>query len=120
MKRSRFYYSRPAYTHKVTLIEMNSDTFHVIPAGTKLYPKPRLTVCGVLDEEANTLQFGFTVCSSKDRFEKKIGREISEKRALSNPIITVDVTKETTGETFMQIALDLEEQIMGTNYYLNY
>lgn len=113
MKHSRFYYSTPAFETRVVVTTNEIGDVVAYPLSSKFTPRPRLTVCGTLDTETNVLSFGAAVCSGKDRFERKIGRSISEKRAAETPLIKVSVTKDNISDVFISTALQLEQQIFG-------
>jgi hypothetical protein len=72
---------------------------------------PRYTICGSLDYDTNLLSFGVACCSGKDVYNKKIGRRISEGRALKTPIVTVSVTKENISEVFITTAKQIEKEL---------
>ena len=58
----------------------------------------RATLCAVYD--GTDLRIGSSVCSRKDRFKKKIGRQIALKRALSGEGIQKEFGRITV-ETFI-------------------
>ncbi len=43
-----------------------------------------ITVGRVLDAESKTIKFAYSVCNPKDQFDRKLGREIVEKRLEKN------------------------------------
>lgn len=49
------------------------------------------TVAGIFDRENHMLKIGVSVCSNNDNYNKKIGRTISEGRALKKPEFTTEV-----------------------------
>lgn len=108
MKKARFYYSEPWYKAEVVFVPATGDAAFT---NKKPSPLPRITICGVLDTETNVLSFGAAVCSSKDRFEKKVGRELAEKRALKCPLQQVAVTKDSISEIFITTAHAIEDRI---------
>ena len=113
MNKARFYYSIPAYRANiiVTTNENGEPVFY--PTKGKLSPLSRVTICGLLNTETNVLSFGASVCSAKDRFEKKIGRTLAEDRAQNSPLAKVAVTKSNIGNVFIETALALESRIAG-------
>ena len=110
MKKSRFYYSTPEFKAQVLLTQENGENV-IYPLPGKLESLPRITICGLLDTETNILSFGAAVCSANDQFEKRIGRELSEKRALEKPLLKVSVTKANISKMFMESAIFLQNQI---------
>lgn len=117
MKNARFYYSLPMVKATVVMVEgsvFDTDNILGYYSHTKT-PLPRITICSVLNKETNTLSFGVAFCSSKDRFVKKIGREISYKRALENPILTLPVTKDNVSKVRMQACEELEMKLWKMN-----
>ena len=68
---------------------------------------PRMKVEAFVD----LLSFGVACCSGKDVYNKKIGRRISEGRALKTPIVTVSVTKENISEVFITTAKQIEKEL---------
>ena len=51
--------------------------------------KNKITIAGILDN--NHIQIGVARCNKTDVFLKKIGRKISEGRALKNPLCIIDI-----------------------------
>lgn len=117
MKNARFYYSLPLVKATVVMVEDSSfDTDNILGYYSKTRQAlPRITICSVLDKETNTLSFGVALCSVKDRFVKEIGRELSYKRAIENPILTLPVTKENVSMVRMQACEELEAKIWKMN-----
>lgn len=117
MKNARFYYSLPIV--KATVVMVENSVFNVDDVlGYYNYtktPLPRITICSVLDKEKNTLSFGAAICSAKDRFVKKIGRELSYKRAMENPMLVLPVTKDNINKVRMQACEELEVQLWSMN-----
>lgn len=118
MKTSRFYYGRlkTSMTAEVYL-DLHNKVADFIQDTIHYFNVKRVTVCGILDTEANTLSFGVSVCSGKDRFEKAIGRKLSEQRALTNPLMVIPVTKENVSKTFMETAQKLDDQFLNLKHY---
>ena len=42
------------------------------------------TICTIVDDDGNILGVGYAFCSQKDQFSRKVGRRISENRAMYN------------------------------------
>ncbi len=91
------------------------------PEGFYFYTPPseqrRITVCGVIDEETQELNIGYTVCSPKDSFTRKRGRTIARGRAKANPIVKVNITNlnEPLGRVFFKTATELAGGLLS-NY----
>ena len=80
---------------------------------------PVVTVCAIFDEETGKLSMGIARCSEKDRFVKKIGREISYKRAVENPQLIVNLRKyERFSEVFYDLAKILQIRYIDCSYKL--
>ena len=82
-------------------------------------PCPVVTVCAIFDEETGKLSMGIARCSEKDRFIKKIGRELSYKRASENPQLTMNLRKyERFSEVFYDLAKMLQKRYLNGSYKL--
>ena len=80
---------------------------------------PVVTVCAIFDEETGKLSMGIARCSEKDRFVKKIGRELSYKRASENPQLTMNLRKyERFSEVFYDLAKMLQKRYLNGSYKL--
>ena len=80
---------------------------------------PVVTVCAIFDEETGKLSMGIARCSEKDRFIKKIGREISYKRAVENPQLIMNLRKyERFSEVFYDLAKMLQKRYIDGSYKL--
>lgn len=95
MKSTKFYYSKATY--KVMMEAWTDDNGNVIFIPDKIMPGKleklhRITVASVYDKKNNTLSFGVAICSPRDLFSKKIGRELAYSRAISNPAKKVILT----------------------------
>ena len=117
MQTVRFYYSAPVVTATVAMIETSEfDPDAVLGFwSTSRKPLPRITICAVFNEKDSTLSFGAALCSAKDRFIKKVGREIAEQRARTNPMKVVPVTTENVVSIRMQTFEEIEEMIWEMN-----
>lgn len=117
MENARFYYSTPMYTVKVAAVGANGfNPYNVVGYyGNTIEQMPRITICTILSEDKTKLSFGVAMCSKKDRFVKKIGRELAYNRALNSPIMEVKVTKDNISEVRMKFCEFLEERIKKMN-----
>lgn len=80
---------------------------------------PVVTVCAIFDEETGKLSMGIARCSEKDRFVKKVGREISYKRAVENPQLIMNLKKyERFSEVFYDLAKMLQKRYIDGSYKL--
>lgn len=107
MKKSRFYHTAPRMKVEA-FVDLSKDKINF---GKIIKNYPRYTICGSLDYDTNLLSFGIACCSGKDVYNKKIGRRISEGRALKTPIVTVSVTKENISEVFITTAKQIEKEL---------
>lgn len=91
MKTIKYYYSAPVHVRHIPVI--TDDEGNVLYIYDKVEPSvkrlPRVTIASVYNPQTNSMTFGAAVCSPKDPFNKKIGRELAEKRAKENPEITI-------------------------------
>jgi len=121
MKKERYYYSLPIV--KTEAIAAESYLFvdggynpnAILAISKSLKPQPRITICSILDTDDETLSFGAALCSKRDRFCKKIGRELSYNRALNNPMRVVSVKGQNVNQIRIQICNELETEIFSTN-----
>lgn len=117
MKNARFYYSVPTVTvtvEKIDYPEFDVDDITAYYSQT-MKPTARMTICSVLNDAGDTLSFGVALCSEKDRFVKKIGRELAYNRAINNPIRTLPVTKETISMVRKAACEELEADVWMMN-----
>lgn len=120
MKTEKFYYGECLSYGKLEVLVLRKQ---VIATGNLLENKclPRVTVCAILDRDAKTLSFGVARCSRTDNFNKKIGRELSRKRALDNPYKVVKITPETRiSELFLQTSKEIENEVMHMQYPIKF
>lgn len=52
----------------------------------------RLTATAVVDVDANQIKVGFSLQSNQDKFIKRIGRRVSEQRAMKNPNLSLSLS----------------------------
>lgn len=90
---AKYIYSQPVYKVMANVyVNANGDIIGVTKCtDSKSVSLPRYTVCSILDNETRTLYFGLARCSSKDRFDKKIGRQLSTERAINSPVAIIKV-----------------------------
>ena len=117
MKKERFYYGEELIISNLEVL-INKEKSIVGTGninGRKSFP--RISICGIYDNEAETMSFGVARCSGIDTFVKATGRELSRKRALENPFRVVCVhPSQKISDVFMTHALDIENKIMGMEY----
>lgn len=89
---AKYVYSPQVYrVEKDVYVDANGNQLRATKKTTsKAVSLPRYTVCSVLVDD-DTLQFGVARCSPKDQFSKEIGRNLSYKRAINNPVCTIHV-----------------------------
>lgn len=118
MKNARFYYSAQRNTVKALVVGTQDFTLDDVVVGfykSSIQPMPRITICSLLNEDRTKLSFGVAVCSAKDRFVKKVGRELAYKRALEHPFKVAEVTKDNIREVRMNVSQAIEEEIWAMN-----
>lgn len=117
MKKEKYYYSEDLHLAKMNVV-VNSN--HYILSTTDAYdykPLPRLTICGVYDNEEHTMTYGVAICSSKDVFKRKIGQKISYDRAFIKPYRIVKINpSDKISELFINNARQIEHEILGSRY----
>jgi hypothetical protein len=63
--------------------------------------KRRVAVCGIINAENNSINYGISICNPKDTFIKQHARKIAHGRALKNPIEVETLTGESpSGKSF--------------------
>lgn len=87
MKKVKYYYTNATQLRRLPVLTNDSgEVLFIFDKKPAIVEKlPRVTVASVYDTETNVLAFGYAVCSPKDQFCKKTGREIAYKRALEKP-----------------------------------
>lgn len=87
----RYYHSVPQQVRMGYFLADAEGNEIYMYAGSKFVKNmPRVTICSILDD--NKLSFGYTTCSSKDQYKKKIGQRISKFRAEKKPYKVVELT----------------------------
>jgi len=108
----KYSYSRDFPTE---IVEYTLSTTKVIKKGKS----PRITICAIFNEETNVLSLGVSRCSPKDVFVKKVGKELAYNRAMTNPQMTIKLSK---GERFSPVFYDLipilEKRYLDGSYKL--
>lgn len=91
MKSVKFYYSAETHIRRIpVLTDAQGNVTYIFDRITSVVKKiPRITVASVYDPIENKMTFGCSVCSPKDVFNKKFGRELAEERARKYPEITI-------------------------------
>lgn len=88
MEKIKYYYSKPISEEIVVSF---SGNYYLKRRSKKRFP--RMTICSILDTEKNTLSFGCTVCSTKDIFTKKEGRQYAYINAIEKPIKVINLSE---------------------------
>ena len=109
---TKYYYSNPA----------NGTLEEYIPyVGYKVLenrPVPRISICGIFDNETKVLKIGCSRCSTKDKFDKKLGKELAYTRAETNPIITMKLAEgEVLSHVFFDQAKNLTIRILKMKHF---
>lgn len=109
---TKYYYSDPA--NKITEEYTPYTGFKVISRT----PLPRISVCGIFDNETRLLQIGYARCSTKDKFDKKIGRTFAQHRAEHKPVITLRLAEgEVLSHIFFEQARCLTERVLKMKHF---
>jgi len=117
MKKERFYYGEELIVSNLEVL-INKEK-NIVGTGAVSGRKgfPRISICGIYDNETNTMSFGVARCSRNDTFVKAIGRDLSRKRAMENPFRVVSIhPAQKISEVFMTHALDIENRVMMMEY----
>lgn len=108
MRKPRYYYGPDISIKTVDMLAVN-DNLLCEQRIIKTKHFPRITICGIYDDETETLSFGAAICSPKDRFVKSIGRDLAFKRANEEPCkIVSDVPIKDLLDRFYEEAFNLE------------
>lgn len=114
MKKEKYYYSKPAKKGCVDVI-LDSQN-NIIEFGKKFWAVqyiPRVTICGIYDNEEHTMSYGIAKCCKYDEFNKKLGQEISYARALRKPYKVIKIKPEDKISTlFIENARLIEEEVL--------
>ena len=118
MKHERFYYSDDLTISNLEVL--TTSDCNIIASGN-LVPKkkfPRLTICGIYDENAHELSFGVARCSSNDGFVKATGRKLAHDRALATPYKKVKVNHliRKVHDVFIDECLLIEEEVWNMDF----
>lgn len=114
MKKEKYYYSKPAKRGCVDVV-LDSQN-NILEIGKQFWciqPIPRITICGIYDNEQNTMSYGVAKCNKYDEFNKKLGQEISYARAMMKPYKVVEIHPEDKiSELFIKHARIIEEEVL--------
>lgn len=117
MKKERYYYSTDLSISSLEVVTTNSG--EIIGTSDQVTPIrkiPRITVCGILDTDTNTMSFGVSRCASKDTFVKTVGRSYAKERAEQKPYKVVSVGKDKISDVFMDNAQLIEQEVLAMVY----
>lgn len=103
----RNYYSTPIMFAETAFVPHMGDAMSIPPQ--KFRVSERYTVTGIWDRAAGNVKFGVAICNVNDRFERKIGRELAEKKAETNPICEVPDVQ--TFEQFRHLVIEVGQNI---------
>lgn len=107
----KYVYSNPIIkVAKDCYVDANGNVLDHGQNRSKQILLPRYTVCSILNPETRELSFGVARCSTKDRFSRKIGRDLSYKRAVSKPITTIKVPEELR---ISDVTIDISFQLVN-------
>ncbi len=75
----------------------------------------RAVVSAIYDEKENTLTFGVSLCSKKDQFVRKEGRQIANTRCVSNALMKIELDENLSmkdiNKAFVQQAKSIVEEL---------
>lgn len=85
----KYFYEKPRFVETYCV----KDNSYRVSELKKISKKPlrRLTACGIYNSETNVLQIGVALCSPQDIFKKKEGAKLAYNRALTNPVVEVEL-----------------------------
>lgn len=117
MKSERFYYGAKLRFGKLDVIVGVDDAVIATGKFDDCYYIPRVTVCGLFDEKTNSVSFGVARCSAKDRFTKRVGRDLALKRAKENPYVVVKLSSnKKPKDIFFETAQQIETDVLAMPY----
>lgn len=122
MLKDRYYYSDATYdgSSKVVMSKDN-DIISFVETPKKLNESPRVTICGLWDDEKNVMYFGVARCSHKDSFKRWIGRKIAKNRAIEKPSRTVTIKEnERVPDVFINNAEELVDIVLYTKHPIKF
>ena len=84
----------------------------------KRSPMPRITICGIFDNETKLLRIGCSRCSTKDKFDKKVGQELAQHRAEHKPVIVLQLAEgEVLSHVFFEQARCLTTRVLKMKHF---
>jgi hypothetical protein len=87
----KYYYSAPQQIRKgYYLADAGGNIIYEFEGSEFIKNVPRVTICTILD--GDKLSIGFTTCTGKDQFVKKIGQKIAKARAIKRPYAVVEIS----------------------------
>lgn len=114
----KYFYTKPTFVQSVNfIVDEHGNPVANGVKGDKRKALPRLTICGVYDQETNKLSVGISRCSPKDLFNKEVGRQLALKRAETSPTYVVNILPdEVISHVFFSLARTIEERYMNAKY----
>ena len=88
METVKYFYTKPVFIFNAANLQIDGKCLYSVP-DQKMKIGKRMTMAGFFDQETNEVRFGLAICNEKDRFVKKIGRELALKAAKENPFMIV-------------------------------
>ena len=88
METVKYFYTKPIFMFKSASFQLDGKDVVSVPK-QKMAEGKRMTMAGFLDPNTNEVRFGISICHEKDKFVKKIGRELALKAAKENPFMIV-------------------------------
>lgn len=118
MKKEHFYYGEELRLSQQSVLTNSQGGIIGYTDFITLGPKlPRVTICGIFNDETQNITFGVARCDCKDNFVKSIGRKLAFERAKNSPYRTVFVHSLTElSKVFMANAYDIENEVLQMSY----
>lgn len=113
MKKERFYYGEDITLANLEVV-LSRDRNIVATGRLSNQGKfPRVSICGIYNDEEHTMTYGVALCSSKDVFKKDMGRELSRKRAQEKPYCVINTRGyKSVSEAFIENARKIEQEVL--------
>lgn len=113
MKKEKYYYGEDLRRVLMHAIVDSHNNIVQINEKYDVITLPRVTICGIYDNEEHTLSFGVAKCTKGDEFNKKLGQNISYARASKKPYRVVQINPEDKiSKLFITNAKNIEQEVL--------